>query len=92
MWYLIHGPQKINPTDFVALLTVHLASQTGQSFHLSGELPPHPLEGLAQKFEDIHGSQIKKPNEIDICGFDLNDLTTIGGIAISSHTLIKQSS
>ncbi len=44
----VHGPQRMSPTDFGDLLTCPLAPPAGQSFHLSSEISPHLLDGLAR--------------------------------------------
>lgn len=58
-WTDIHGPQRMNATNFGDPLAFHLMPPAGQHFHLSCKMSEHLLDGLDA---DIHDSQMMHPN------------------------------
>ncbi len=53
MKFCTNSPQRMRPSDFGDPLTFLLAPPAGQCFHVSGEIFPHVLDGLAHNLPQI---------------------------------------
>ncbi len=82
----IHGPQRMNPTDFGDPLTFPVLPPASQSFHSSCENIWTSAGWILTKIlADIHGSQAMCPlifRQVHIDGFEWNISTTDGWIAM----------